>query len=909
MAEPADRVPSASAALLGGGVPAPAGSAGPVPTGGDAINLVDDSGKVVNADTATASDLLRGGGYRLATNEETAADLKRQEFSDVGSQLGAAAEGAAAELTFGGSDVAIQAGMLGDGFAEDSRNRAEHSSTARTVGRVGAGIATALATGGTGAIAKTLARTPAGAILRGVNAAEDAVRATKLGRTGALMASGTIEGALFGAGEGISQAVLSPEGADRSAEAIFASAMGRGLDGMLLGGGAGLGLGLAAKGASKAAGALGRRAKAFRETIDAGRASKPGKLAPSSSAPVERVSGEYGQLVDNRAPMQRVRDQFRARRTAEGEISDHAHYIAKREDELNAIKSRVMVDEGSKKIKAKRVRELMKDSAPDDTDAVYGAFEGFTTSHANRLDDLLHTRKAELTSIGGGANSKVRQMRDNLQEMAARMDDVKAARAAGKTDGEAVADLYMMADNFKTSMGRVADSKNRWLQEQFRPFYQETREFLTDKTLWGGAVVDKIQTPMNAAWTGYIPTQRARNKLMTRLDVTDASGAGLGFEREAATDPKSVAGLLRGLADPLDSMNRRAFVEGGRSRLKLLEQMGDSYGASAKEIKRARQIHEEIEGAMAKAERVSMDAKAADELLEELSAIPGAGGVVQVGAGVADRASKLQSLHQSAKAGQASLSQKMSSLVRGAKERTKGATRKARNAGMVAGVSASQRDDSPKAKRDRYSDAAKQLQEFERDPQGGTRRVVSRAGGGQGAPMLSQSLAATAARGAQHLLDTMPRSRRRALDPIDEIDAKRVSDTEISQWLDRVDAVENPLGVIDEVSEGRVPRHKIETIKQVYPSLFRDMQDAALDELAELEEPPPYDTLKAIGLVLDLPVDDTLTPSFVAAMQRSAQSVNTAPATEPAVTPGNARAPSEMDEMHSTRADRLAGGA
>ena len=875
----------------------------------DAVNLVTESGEVVNTDAVTAADLLRGGGFRVATGDEVAADLERQEYSDIGSQAAAFAEGAADELTLGGYSLAAT-NLGSDEYADDVRKRAEHSGGARTAGRVVAGVGSALATGGGSAVARGLAKTPAGMILRQAMRAEDVVSATRAGRVGALMTSGAIEGALFGAGEGISDAALSADERDRTAEAVFASAVDRGLDGLLLGGGAGLGLGLAAKGAGKVAGGIGRRAKGFRESLDAARAGKrqgatsarTGKAAATTGDAVEQqritLRMEDGEgLPDPRTRMRQLHDGLGARRQLDDEIGRGSVEFAEAEDRARQAFDKIHNDEGSIAVKRRKVDAAFRESPPDAPEAIGGAIEEVLVPMREQLERL-RVQDADVLAEVGGA-SKVKKALDRIDGALARMD------AAGT---DAIGDVFMAADDLKRTFGKIASGRNPHLQPIFADFYARTRGLLEDRAVWGARVVDEIQAPVNAAWTNYIPSARAFDGLTTRRDMVARTGSKQGFGEVSRAEASKIKGALGNLADVTKGNDREAIVQGIRTRKALAEAMETAYGADPKLVQQIRDAAEKQEAILLRSERLSKDAKAAEELLEDLSAVPGLGGAVQLTAHLATRASKLQSLYEAAGSGQASLTQKIGDLVQGGRRRLRGTAQRARGAAIVAGVSASQRDDSSRGKRERFKETAERVRAFETDPQGAVRQVVARAGGGQGAPLLSASLASTAARGAQHLLDTMPRGRRRQFGPEDDIAADRVSDTEIAQWLDRVDAVENPLGVIDEVAAGRVPRHKIETIKQVYPALFRDMQDAALDELESMDEPPDYDTRRAVGLILDLPVDESMSPDFVASMQRSASTAQEQPTDAPVVTPGNAKAPEELDDMHSTRAERLAGG-
>jgi hypothetical protein len=242
-----------------------------------AVNLVDErTGEVVNVDEADLPNL--GSGYRVASEEEVAADLRRQEYGEgFGNELAAFGEGALSGATIGLSDVAAKA--LAPEYAEGLALRREYNPTAAGVGE-GVGVlgATLLSGGAAGAaeagvrgagLAARGARVltaPARALV-GLGEAATAGTGRLLGaeaatgvlggalrEAAAMGVGGAAEGALFGAAKAVTDDYLNDH--EITAERI---AMGAG-DGMWMGGGLGAGLGLAG-------GLLGRGAKKVRDAF------------------------------------------------------------------------------------------------------------------------------------------------------------------------------------------------------------------------------------------------------------------------------------------------------------------------------------------------------------------------------------------------------------------------------------------------------------------------------------------------------------------------------------------------------------------------------------------------------------------------------------------------------------------
>jgi len=195
--------------------------------------LVGADGVVDVADADV--DRYLGRGYRLERDGEgydRAAEAAAAEiYGGVLGGLQAGALGAARGLSLGLSDVALAAA----GRGENVRGIKEENPTISTVAELISGVAPALLTGGTSALARGAAYTPAGAVARAGLGAGQAIRAGGgAGRAVAgVAAGGAIEGAAQGAGSYISDVALGDK--NLSAEG-FLGAMG---EGALWGGAAG----------------------------------------------------------------------------------------------------------------------------------------------------------------------------------------------------------------------------------------------------------------------------------------------------------------------------------------------------------------------------------------------------------------------------------------------------------------------------------------------------------------------------------------------------------------------------------------------------------------------------------------------------------------------------------------------
>lgn len=231
-----------------------------------------ESGRVFDVASDAASRMIKSGRYRLSSgetivstdasgyaSESSAEDYARLESrggvaediageraridearmeEEHGGVVGTATtlvESAAGSASFGLTDY-IAGAIGGEDYREDRRERRTVNSTAALVGDIGGMVLPALATGGTSAAAKLLAKTPAGL-------------AASLG-TKRTIKGFIAEGVVSGAGQGAHELAVSedPYNLEQAASTIGSSA----LMGGLVGGGVGIFGKAASKGLSKA---------------------------------------------------------------------------------------------------------------------------------------------------------------------------------------------------------------------------------------------------------------------------------------------------------------------------------------------------------------------------------------------------------------------------------------------------------------------------------------------------------------------------------------------------------------------------------------------------------------------------------------------------------------------------------
>lgn len=94
------------------------------------------------------------------------------------------------------------------------------------------------------------------------------------------------------------------------------------------------------------------------------------------------------------------------------------------------------------------------------------------------------------------------------------------------------------------------------------------------------------------------------------------------------------------------------------------------------------------------------------------------------------------------------------------------------------------------------------------------------------------------------------------------------SSMELSKYNRYVQVVESPLSVIDELERGTLTREHVEALQAVYPAIYKQVQQLAIDKVAETPD-LPYAKKVQLGILLDVPADSSLSYESVLMLQMS----------------------------------------
>lgn len=93
------------------------------------------------------------------------------------------------------------------------------------------------------------------------------------------------------------------------------------------------------------------------------------------------------------------------------------------------------------------------------------------------------------------------------------------------------------------------------------------------------------------------------------------------------------------------------------------------------------------------------------------------------------------------------------------------------------------------------------------------------------------------------------------------------STLEMSKFERYLEAIENPLSVIDDLENGKVSRESIEAIKAVYPRLYEKIQIETMEKIQDSPDEIDYKKRLQLGVLLAIPTDAALMPANIAALQ------------------------------------------
>jgi hypothetical protein len=177
----------------------------------------------------------------------------------------------------------------------------------------------------------------------------------------------------------------------------------------------------------------------------------------------------------------------------------------------------------------------------------------------------------------------------------------------------------------------------------------------------------------------------------------------------------------------------------------------------------------------------------------------------------------------------------------------------------------------------RAREAESKLAEIASDPERTVNRVANLTQPmAANAPNVAGGVARGMTRAIAFLQSKLPPQK--SVDPLAPNRARAWTSTDAEKFMRYVDAAKNPMGVLADIERGKVTSEGVETLKVLVPTLYRDLQQRTMEEIADQlakGKPIPYETRLKLGTVLDIPADPSLRPQVKTFLQSN---VTTPPA-------------------------------
>lgn len=889
-----DMLPSVAApADLSGASPEAAGAEGGTEgLSGQRVNLRGPDGRVVNIDASELPAAVRRGYTPLSAAEvQGERDVEEERNAPLGG-LKAGLRGAARTITLGTYDKGvIEATRLleGDQAADEARRSLVASREAHPVASGLGEVAGMFAPTGIAGLVGKGARA-AGAGLVGILAREGAGLGERIAVRGlAGAAAGAGEGALYGAGQQISEDALGAT--DVTAEKLFAAAGKGALFGGLMGGTLVGGAKLLEEGGSAAR----RGLASVADSASQGLASVRGALGEGADAAIAKVKGALpgaGDLLAGNvqgatdaigSALETAAGRF-IKRTDDPAVERALNRVWK-EGRLNAQAQEEMLD-----AETRRVVAAAKPALDAERTIYEVALEQKGENMARLVDPAKRLpQKTEALNIWQqgrdlvdfwGPTATKGGLEGGLKKFDRVLRDFESAIGDAVSKGTAIEHperAYMLLDQLKRDAGHFAQfGRDPWARAEaaagkavpsFEGFYNAVRSSLEREDVWGAAAL--AQKEINAAHTAALSTRENFGRWFVEKYGSQAG------EPLYELGPGQVKSFLASIDDAATDLKARSvtdYVAGMRAKMNSIEKHFALSPQQAGQFAKARAGLSEMEAAFSRArgeaEHVATirRMKAAELERTGLDMLAPVGGALVAGP-VGAAAGLAGSLAVDAFARPLSTVERLRML----KQTTEKFDRAL--AGGIADYFSGARPAAAKAyefSRPKLTALAKRVTEMASN----AGMLVDRVGKTFGdvartAPKVASALGDVSTRAILFLATKAPRetSAPTSLTPHLDGDAK-FSDVELAKFARYARAIDRgPEAIIEDLHHGRIDPESIEVLREVYPRLYEQVQNEMREHLRARREPLPWAKALQVGMLLDVPAHPSLAPEAIAAVQ------------------------------------------
>lgn len=883
------------------------------------VQVVSPDGKIGSVPESQLDQAL-GSGYRMPGAADVEEARKRQEYGQgLGTELRAGTEGAARALSFGTSDLALQAlGADAEGLAERKARNPYAEGIGEGIGLIGGTLATgglgALGAGVRGAEALGAGATRlAGGALAGLAEREGAGVASRALVAGASKAvGGAVEGGLFGLGQGISEASLGdPEDAANTllAHATMGALFGGGL-GAAVGTAGGLGKQLLKRGetaqqAARIAAAVDDTAGDALAQLPAGGApAAPGSLRQRMAAKLDELAGEQaldaaGLFKKDYKKLDKQVASLAEQGSAEhaAELAEQAHTTTLREEAMRVMREHNIVRAG--------------DSVADVGRKVTQVLDGASAAAKKAIAKVDAAADAPLFDVRKYADS-LTQYAEKFADSPERMTEYK--QLLERADAyRALADKRMGAEGVSAATARQRESLEAKLQklqdapgrnpaaaqEKMQQLRAQIDALPKGKAGEGSgritlAEAEKMKRDFDSAFSGTSAAKQiareSRGMFNAQIESTvrDATDAAT---FNAWKQNKRVQQALIPVQEA--NIGKQAAMQANR-KVSLTDYMaglglatGHPLAALGTSLahKVIRERGNAVVSDLAARAAAKLEGREGQKLLgvtfqrgasEGANALTGAADAMAQGspfgpATAADtnglRTAQLQALSEARAGVVANVSKSVKSFVDTLQDIPKATTAAATKAGHEVAFGPVERD-----KRDVEQTAMKrqldQLAQLTADPETFRLRLAESMGDVvHVAPRVAQEMHGQAWNAINFLYGKAPKNPYYAATQ-DLRDQWEPDPSETRKFERYARAVNDPLGTLHDMQNGHITAEAVEALKAVYPAIHQQMVSELVPHMATAKNVPLQRRLE-VAEIIGTPLDSLTSPVLAATMQQA----------------------------------------
>jgi hypothetical protein len=162
-----------------------------------------------------------------------------------------------------------------------------------------------------------------------------------------------------------------------------------------------------------------------------------------------------------------------------------------------------------------------------------------------------------------------------------------------------------------------------------------------------------------------------------------------------------------------------------------------------------------------------------------------------------------------------------------------------------------------------YEEKRAQIAEARANPEGTKARIErSTRAMAETAPNVTAALHQRTMAGVDFLESKLPKTG--GSDLWSHLRKDAVPHSELQRFARYAAAVEDPTVIVDELEAGRLSPETVEAVKAVAPELFGQVQQSVMTGLSNVDSIPPYSERVQLGILLEIPADESLQPEMLA---------------------------------------------